>query len=177
MGEPSTKTVIVVIMGGTGSGKTTIGRLLAARLGVPYAEADAFHPPANVAKMAAGHPLDDTDREPWLAAIADWIKANAETGGVVSCSALKIRYRQLLQAADPAVWFLHLEIDRETVTRRVAARTGHFMPASLVESQFQALEPLGPDERGMAVDATAPPATIADTVVARLVAEGNISAR
>jgi gluconokinase len=158
--------MVVVVMGVTGSGKSTIGQLLAERLGVPYAEADSFHPPANVAKMAAGQPLDDTDRYPWLLAIGDWIRSRVGLGGVVSCSALKYAYRDLLRDAYPGVWFLHLDTDPQTIARRVAARTGHFMPVSLVQSQFAALEPLRPDEAGLVVDAAQPP----DTVVAAAIA-------
>ncbi|MGQ0779285.1 MAG: gluconokinase [Pseudonocardiales bacterium] len=157
-------------MGVTGCGKTRIGQLLAERLGVAYAEADSFHPPANVTKMAAGQALDDDDRYPWLAAIADWISTRgcAGQGGVVSCSALKYRYRDVLRQAYAGVWFLHLDADRDLITRRVAGRSDHFMPVSLVDSQFQALEPLRPDEAGTVIDASASPADIVATAVARL---------
>ena len=162
--------LVVVVMGVAGSGKTTIGQLLAEQLGVAYAEADSFHPPANVTKMASGQALDDDERYPWLAAVADWIRTRgcAQEGGVVSCSALKYRYRDLLRQTYPAVWFLHLEVDRDLITRRVAGRSGHFMPVSLVDSQFQTLEPLRRDETGAAVDASAPPADIVRTAVALL---------
>jgi gluconokinase len=167
--DPAAHRPVVVVMGVSGSGKTTVGELLARRLGVPYAEADSFHPAANIAKMSAGHPLDDTDREPWLAAIAAWIAARQGAGGVVSCSALKRRYREVLRAADPeGVWFLHLDVSRDTILARVAGRSGHFMPVSLVDSQFDALEPLGPDEPGMVVDAGLPPEQIVETVAERL---------
>lgn len=171
MDEPvSTRRAIVVVMGVAGCGKTTVGQLLAERLGVAYAEADAFHPPANVAKMASGQALDDDDRYPWLGAIADWIRARscAGEGAVVSCSALKHRYRDLLRQAHAEVWFLHLDVDRDSITRRVAGRSDHFMPASLVDSQFQALERLRPDEVGAVVDASAPPDDIVRAAVARL---------
>ncbi|MBI3688256.1 MAG: gluconokinase [Actinobacteria bacterium] len=164
---------IVVVMGVAGCGKSTVGSLLADRLPAPYAEADSFHPPANVAKMAAGQPLDDTDRAPWLRAIAAWVRSQDGTGtaGVVSCSALKHRYREVLRAASPRVWFLHLAADRELITRRVAGRPGHFMPASLVDSQFGDLEPLRPDEAGLTVDAGTPAGEIARLVVARFSAD------
>lgn len=174
MDEPvATRQAIVVVMGVTGCGKTTIGQLLAERFGVVYAEADSFHPPANVAKMAAGQALGDDDRFPWLAAIADWIRARscAGEGGVVSCSALKYRYRELLRQAYAEVWFLHLDVDRDLIARRLTGRSDHFMPASLVDSQFQALEPLRPDEAGAIVDASAPPDDIVRTAVARLRAD------
>ena len=169
-GPVDNRQAIVVVMGVTGCGKTMIGQLLAERLGVAYAEADSFHPPTNVTKMAAGQALDDDDRYPWLAAIADWISARgcAGQGGVVSCSALKYRYRDLLRQAYAEVWFLHLDADRDLITRRVAGRSDHFMPVSLVDSQFQALEPLRPDEAGTVIDASALPADIVATAVARL---------
>lgn len=147
--------VAVVVMGVSGSGKTTIGTALAARLGVPYAEADEFHPEENIAKMTSGIPLTDADRLPWLRAIAAWIGEHAETGGVVTCSALKRSYRDLLRAGGPA-WFLHLHAPQEVIAGRLAGRTGHFMPPSLLASQFADLHPLEPDEPGHRVDVTAP---------------------
>ena len=157
-------------MGVTGSGKTTIGHLLAERLGVPYAEADSFHPPANVTRMATGQALDDADRYPWLAAIADWIRERDRIGqgGVVSCSALKHHYRDLLREASLTVWFLHLNVDRDAIAHRVADRSNHFMPASLVNSQFRDLEPLLTDEAGMVVDASATPGEIVETTFSKI---------
>jgi gluconokinase len=143
----------VVVMGVTGCGKSTVGAALAARLDVPFADADEFHSPANVAKMSAGVPLDDTDRWPWLRATGEWL---AGRDGVVSCSALKRAYRDALREQAPDAFFVHLHGDRETVRRRVAGRPGHFMPASLVDSQFAALEPLGADERGVVLDLATP---------------------
>ncbi|HEX5741597.1 MAG TPA: gluconokinase [Pilimelia sp.] len=160
---PSTAPPIVVVMGVSGSGKSTVGRLLAARLGVDYVDGDALHPPANVAKMAAGQPLDDTDRAPWLAAVAGWItaRARAGSGGVVACSALRRRYRDTLRDAHRRLWWLHLDAPAPVIAARVARRRGHFMPAALVCSQLAALEPLGADELGAVLDATAPPAAVA----------------
>lgn len=148
---------VVVVMGVSGSGKSTVGELLAERLGVPYAEADDFHTAAAIAKMAAGEPLDDDDRAPWLDAIAAWITGRAGRGGVVSCSALRRRYRDRLRRAEAGLFFLHLDGSRELIAARLAARTDHFMPPRLLASQFDALEPLGPDEAGavVPVDATA----------------------
>ena len=143
---------LVVVMGVTGSGKSAVGTVLAERMGVPFADADDFHSPANVAKMRAGVPLDDNDRLPWLRAIGEWLAAHEESGAVVTCSALKRAYRDILREAAPGVTFLHLDGDIETVRRRVADRPGHFMPESLVQSQFDALEPLQEDERGVVVD-------------------------
>ena len=145
----------IVVMGVAGSGKTTVGGALAARLGLPFADADEFHPPANVAKMAAGRPLDDSDRLPWLHALGEWL-ADHPHGGVVSCSALKVDYRDLLRTHAPDLTFLHLAGDADVVTARVAARTDHFMPASLVSSQLELLEPLRADEAGVVADLTRP---------------------
>jgi len=161
---------VVVVMGVSGSGKTTVGRLLARRLDVEYAEGDEFHPPANVAKMTSGSPLDDEDRRHWLDTVAEWIEERLRNGrgGVVSCSALKRRYRDVLRRGGSGVWFLQLDVDLETIEARVAERTGHFMPVSLVESQFAMLEPLGPDERGAVVDARSSPEETAENAAALL---------
>jgi gluconokinase len=145
MGSP------VVVMGVSGSGKSTVGAALAQRLRVPFADADDFHPPANIAKMTAGHPLDDDDRRPWLEAIGDWL-AEHSGGGVMSCSALKRTYRDQLRGHCPQVEFLHLAGTPDVIGRRQASRPGHFMPASLLQSQFDTLEPLEADERGVVVD-------------------------
>lgn len=142
---------LVVVMGVSASGKTTVGQLLAQRLGVPYAEADDFHPAANVAKMRAGHPLDDEDRRPWLDEIARWLTDHADGGGVVSCSALKRVYRDRLASAAPHAFFLHLDGSRELIAARITARQGHCMPPGLLETQFADLEPLGDDEAGAAI--------------------------
>jgi gluconokinase len=159
---------LVVVLGVTGSGKSTVGLALAERMGVPFGDADDFHGAANVAKMASGVPLDDDDRGPWLRAIGVWLAEHADTGAVASCSALKRRYRDVLRDAAPGVRFVHLHGDRETVTRRVASRTGHFMPESLVDSQFAALEELQPDEGGMVVDFARPVDEIVDEVASEL---------
>jgi gluconokinase len=159
---------VVVVMGVAGTGKTTIGPLLAARLGVPYAEGDDFHPEANIAKMTAGTPLDDDDRWPWLDAIGAWAHGRAELGGVVSSSALKRSYRDRLRAAAPGIVFVHLTGDRQLVEQRMANRQGHFMPTALLDSQFATLQPLQPDERGVAVDVSGSPEEITARAVAAL---------
>ena len=143
---------LLTVMGVSGSGKTTVGAALARRLRVPFADADDFHPPRNVAKMAAGTPLEDADRLPWLHTVGAWMAAHAEGGGVISCSALKRSYRDVLRVAAPTQFFVHLAGSPEVVAGRVQGRPGHFMPAGLVESQFATLEPLGPDENGVALD-------------------------
>ncbi|MCD9877593.1 gluconokinase [Streptomyces guryensis] len=152
---------VVVVMGVAGTGKTTIGPLLAARLGVPYAEGDDFHPQANIDKMSAGVPLDDEDRWPWLDAIGTWAHGRAGLGGVVSSSALKRSYRDRLRAAAPGVVFVHLTGDRSLIEDRMSHRQGHFMPTALLDSQFATLQPLQPDEAGVAVDVTGSPEEIA----------------
>lgn len=138
-------------MGVSGSGKSTVGAALAQRLRVPFADADDFHPPANIEKMSAGHALNDDDRYPWLESIGKWLAGHPE-GGVMSCSALKRTYRDQLRRHCPDIEFLHLEGSMETIGRRQASRPGHFMPTSLLESQFKTLEPLGADEHGIAID-------------------------
>ncbi|MEU3099881.1 gluconokinase [Streptomyces sp. NPDC006967] len=142
---------LVVVMGVSGSGKTTVGKLLARDLDVPYIEGDDLHPAANVAKMRAGDPLDDEDRRPWLDEIARWLAGHADSGGVVTCSALKRRYRDRLTTAAPNVLFLHLDGSPELIAARITARQGHFMPPELLHTQFADLEPLGDDEAGAAI--------------------------
>ncbi|QXE37644.1 gluconokinase [Streptomyces sp. GMY02] len=159
---------VVVVMGVAGTGKTTVGPLLAAALGVPYAEGDDFHPPANIAKMSAGIPLEDADRWPWLDAIGRWAHGRAGLGGVVSSSALKRSYRDRLRAAAPGAVFLHLTGDRALIGRRMAERKGHFMPPALLDSQFAALENLEPDESGVSVDVSGTPQEITARAVAAL---------
>ncbi|MFD7691796.1 gluconokinase [Streptomyces sp. NPDC059374] len=161
---------VVVVMGVAGTGKTTIGPLLAARLGVPYAEGDDFHSEANIAKMSAGTPLDDDDRWPWLDAIGAWAHRRAGLGGVVSCSALKRSYRDRLRAAAPGVVFVHLAGDRAVIEDRMSHRQGHFMPTALLDSQFATLQPLAEDEAGVAVDVAGTPQEITERAVTALTA-------
>jgi gluconokinase len=148
----------VVVMGVSGSGKTTVGEALAAALGWRFVEGDSFHPAANVAKVSAGVPLDDADRAPWLAALAAEIAADDAAGrsSVIACSALKRAYRDVLRSAGPPVRFLHVHGDRALLAERVSDRLGHFFPAALLDSQLATLEPLGPDENGAVVDAALP---------------------
>ena len=138
-------------MGVSGSGKSTVGAALAQRLRVPFADADDFHPPANVAKMSSGEPLDDDDRYPWLEAIGEWLATHPD-GGVMSCSALKRKYRDQLREHCGEIEFVHLYGSTEVIGKRQASRPGHFMPPSLLASQFKTLEPLEPDERGVTID-------------------------
>jgi gluconokinase len=141
----------LVVMGVSGSGKSTVGAALAQRLRVPFADADGFHPAENIAKMTAGQPLDDHDRHPWLEAIGGWLVDHSD-GGVMSCSALKRKYRDQLRDHSKSVVFLLLQGTLEVIRKRQASRPGHFMPASLLDSQFATLEPLAADEAGVAID-------------------------
>jgi gluconokinase len=159
---------LLVIMGVTGAGKSTVGTLIAERLGLSFRDADDFHPPANIAKMSAGTPLTDADRWPWLDAIGAHLAAHRGTGCVVTCSALKRAYRDRLREAAPDLRFIHLHGDVALVAARQAARQDHFMPSSLVASQFATLEPPAPEERIITLDVAAPPAALADAAVAAL---------
>lgn len=148
--------VILVVMGVSGCGKSTVGRRLAERLGWPFQEGDELHPPANVAKMHAGTPLTDDDRWPWLRRIAERIDAwrQDDRSGLITCSALARRYRDFLSSGRPEVRFLYLKGERSVIAARLSARTGHFMPSGLLDSQFAALEPPSPDEPVIEVDVT-----------------------
>jgi gluconokinase len=140
----------IVVMGPSGAGKSTVGALLAARLGVPFADGDDLHTPVNIAKMAAGTPLDDADRAPWLDAVGDRLAA-APAGIVMACSALARRYRDRIRSRARDAVFVELVVAQEELERRTRDRV-HFMPATLVGSQLQALEHLAEDESGFAVD-------------------------
>lgn len=156
-----------VVMGVSGCGKSAVGSRLAARLQVDYIEGDALHPAQNVAKMAAGQPLDDADRAGWLAALRERI-AEAHRNGqglVVSCSALKRSYRNILRQGDPALRFAHLDGPRAVLESRVSNRPGHFMPASLLDSQLATLQPLQPDEASLLLDIRQPLATLVRQIV------------
>jgi gluconokinase len=161
---------IIVVMGVSGAGKSTIAAMLAARLGWTYEDADWFHPPANVEKMHSGKPLTDEDRWPWLQAIAAWIDATRRVGGhgVIACSALKRAYRDILVGGRRDVRIVYLKGERELIARRTALRHGHFMPASLLDSQFATLQEPGEDERPIVVSIDARPHAITDTVIAKL---------
>jgi gluconokinase len=156
-----------VVMGVCGCGKSEIGKRLAASLHVPFLEGDAFHSAANVAKMAAGIALDDTDRADWLLRLqAEIAAARARGDGLVlSCSALKRRYRDLLRQADPGLRFAHLAGDRDLIAQRMQARTSHYMPPSLLDSQLRDLEPLAADEAGIRLDISREPAAIIDDIL------------
>jgi len=167
-----TRAPVIVVMGVCGSGKSSVGAALAARHGWAFLEGDDLHPPANVARMSQGLPLTDADRLGWLDAIGARIAAasQAGTGLVVACSALKRSYRQRLDAAGPDVRFLHLAGSRALIEQRMAARSGHFMPLSLIESQFATLEPPGAGERAVTLPIDLPQDRLVDEAERRLAA-------
>lgn len=140
----------IVVMGVSGSGKTTVGAALAQRMAVPFLDADTLHPPANIAKMRAGEPLTDADRHPWLERVGAWLAEHGD--GVAGCSSLKRSYRDQLRKHNDTARFLHLHGTPELIAARLQARSAHFMPAALLQSQFDALEPLAPDESGVVVE-------------------------
>jgi len=152
--------VRIVVMGPSGCGKSTVGRALAARIGARFLDADDLHPLTNVEKMAAGIPLDDGDRMPWLAVVGAALRD--DTRIVVACSALKRAYRDAIRDEAPDAFFAELRVERAELEQRMLTRTDHFMPAALLDSQLQALEPLDPQERGVRV----PPAGVDATVEA-----------
>jgi carbohydrate kinase (thermoresistant glucokinase family) len=155
-----------VMMGVSGCGKSTIGAALAHHFDVPFLEGDAFHPADNVVKMSAGTPLDDNDRAGWLQVLATEIRQAREngTGLVLSCSALKRHYRDLLRQADPELHFVHLNGPRPLISERMQARVGHYMPPSLLDSQLSILEPLQDDEAGVTLDIALPPQLLIERI-------------
>lgn len=165
----------LVVMGVSGSGKTTIAGLLAERLGHDLAEADEFHPPANIEKMSAGTPLTDADRAPWLEAIREWLDRESDAGraAVVTCSALKRAYRDELRRARGSVRFVHLTGSADLLEERMANRSGHFMPTTLLPSQLATLEPLASDEEGITLDVAASPPELVEAVLAYLADPGD----
>lgn len=162
----------VIVMGVSGSGKSTVGELLAQDAGVPFLDGDDLHPEANRRKMAEGHALDDDDRRPWLEQVGRALAARPEGGPVVACSALKRSYRDVLRAAAPDAVFVHLAGDHELLAERLGGREGHFMPSSLLASQLRTLEPLGDDERGITLDIADDPVALADAAVRELLPGG-----
>jgi gluconokinase len=161
---------IVVVMGVSGSGKTTVARLLAEQLSCPMLEGDGLHSTENIQRMAAGTALSDADRRAWLAAIAERIAASLREGRalVVSCSALKRRYRDVLRQGDPLLIYVHLIGDRQLIQRRMSLRHDHFMSPALLDSQFDALEMPGADERVISCDVARSPADIVASVLVHL---------
>ncbi len=165
-----TRSMQLVVMGVSGSGKSTVAALLASRTGCALADGDDFHTASSIARMAAGSPLDDSLRAPWLAAIASWLAERAAGGecAVVSCSALTRAYREVLRGGGPDVCMVHLAGPQDLVAQRLATRQGHFMPLELLDSQYAVLEPLDTDEPGITVDLAHTPEQIADEVLRAL---------
>jgi gluconokinase len=171
--KPVISTAVLIVMGVSGSGKSTVGGRLASRLHWEFEDADWFHPASNVEKMHKGVPLTDDDRLPWLNAIAAWIDATRQSGGhgVIACSALKRRYRDILIGDRSDVRLVYLQGDEGLIARRIATRHEHFMPSSLLHSQFEALEEPGPDESPVVVSIEPTPREIVSNVMAVLVGE------
>jgi gluconokinase len=169
-GGPTVRRHHVVVMGVSGSGKTTVAHGIKDALGLVFAEADEFHTELSVAKMRAGIPLTDEDRWPWLTSLADWMGRQDEQGRstVIACSALRRAYRDVLRSGAAEVEFVHLAGPAELVRRRLARREGHYMPASLLDSQVATLEPLERDEVGVELDLRHTPAELVDQAVAWL---------
>lgn len=163
-------TDMVIVMGVSGCGKSTVGALLARQLGWTFQDADWFHPASNVEKMHNGTPLTDEDRKPWLAAVARWIDRARQSGerGVIACSALKRRYRDVLIGERADVRLVYLQGDEELIARRIATRHEHFMPRSLLRSQFNALEEPGADENPIVVSIEPKPPEIVEEILAAL---------
>lgn len=160
--------MIIIVAGVSGSGKSTVGALLAGRLGWPFADADRFHPAANIAKMRAGIPLTDEDRRPWLKVLGGWMDERIARGesAVITCSALKRSYRDQLLDGRPDARMVFLAVDREVLARRLAARRGHFFPGQLLGTQLDALEPPQPDERVLTVVPADDPQTTVASIIA-----------
>lgn len=157
----------VVVMGVSGCGKSTVGRFIASALQRPYLEGDAFHPPENVARMAAGTPLTDADRQGWLQTLAGELAAaqRSGSGAVLACSALKRSYRDVLRSGVPDLVFVHLHGSRDLLEARMAQRSGHYMPASLLQSQLATLEPPQADERAVTLDIAGAPEALAQAAL------------
>src|SRR5262245_34555160 len=168
---------ILVVMGVSGAGKSTVAEELAARLGWSFKEGDALHPEANVAKMHAGTPLTDADRRPWLERVAAWIDRQRakKQPGIITCSALKRSYRQIIIGDRPEVRLVYLRGGRDLIAQRLAGRTGHFMPRSLLQSQIDALEEPDPDEDPLTVDVEPPASWIAEEIIRLLGASATVS--
>jgi gluconokinase len=158
----------ILVMGVQGSGKSTIGMMLAAKLGITFLDGDSLHSPENVSKMAAGIPLDDADRMPWLAQIGNILATERHSGIIVACSALKRRYRDLIRDSVPDLFIVHPEGPIELVAARISIRQHEYMPAALLSSQYAILEPRSLDERGVTVDISCEPPAVIDAVTMAL---------
>ena len=175
MGAGEPEPVVLVLMGVSGCGKSTVAALLAGELGWPFEEGDSLHPQTNIDKMAAGHPLDDEDRWPWLEKVADWVEGCLDSGrsGIITCSSLKRSYRDLIDRRGHGVEFVYLAGSKQLIAARLAARQGHFMPPGLLDSQFATLEEPTPDEPSIRVEVGPPASEIADQIRTILHLEGS----
>jgi gluconokinase len=164
------KPVVLVLMGVSGCGKTTVAAILSGRLNWEFEEGDALHPQANVDKMSAGHPLNDEDRAPWLEKVAEWVEERLDAGqnGLITCSALKRSYRDVISRRGAGVEFVYMAGSRELIAARLMARHGHFMPPSLLDSQFADLQEPTADENAIRVDVGPAPSAIAQTIMQKL---------
>ena len=171
--SPDSRAIVLVLMGVSGAGKTTVARILAGRLGWPFQEGDELHPQANIDKMKAGQPLTDADRLSWLVAVAGWVDGRLDGGenGIITCSALKRSYRDVINRRGSGVVFGFLSGTKAAIAPRVVARQAHFMPSSLLDSQFVDLEEPGPDEPHIRVDVGLPPGAIAEAILRGLLSE------
>jgi len=167
---PGFQTFTVVVTGVSGAGKSTVAKELSRLTGWPYVDGDDFHSAANVARMTSGHPLTDADRQPWLESIARWIgeRESARHDAIVTCSALKRRYRDLLAEGHPSVWFAALAVNEEELRRRTSHRPGHYMPAALLTSQLNDLEPLAADELGASIAVAGSPYRTVEIILEKL---------
>jgi len=162
--------MVLVLMGVSGSGKTTVAGILAGHLGWPLEEGDALHPPSNIQKMKSGRPLDDADRRQWLEAVAEWVERRLDAGenGIITCSALKRKYRDVINRRGSGVVFVLLAGSKDAISTRLASRKGHFMPSTLLDSQFADLEDPQPDEPHIRVDIRPQPMVIAENILREL---------
>jgi gluconokinase/shikimate kinase len=161
---------VLVVMGVSGCGKTTVAAILAGRLNWPFEEGDGLHPQANIDKMHAGHPLNDDDRWPWLEKVAEWVEERLDAGesGIITCSALKRSYRDMINRRGKGVKFVYLHGSRELIAARLTARHGHFMPPTLLDSQFADLQEPAADEPAIRVDVGPAPSVIAQEIIQTL---------
>ncbi|MCU1550063.1 MAG: carbohydrate kinase [Glaciihabitans sp.] len=162
--------LVLVLMGVSGCGKSTVAALLAGELNWPFEEGDSLHPQANVEKMAAGHALDDNDRWPWLEKVAEWVEERLDEGshGIITCSALKRSYRDIINRRGRGIEFVYLAGSKEVIAARLATRHGHFMPPSLLDSQFATLEEPTDDEPSIRIEVGPPAPVVADEIVESL---------